>query len=465
MSKSKNSSNLDELLSAYIDGELTDEERAQVELRLENDPAARELVAEMRALSSTLRGLPREKLAEDIRLDVMDQIRSPTVVLPRDRVSLGRRIFWPVLAIAAALLLIFVQNEQANMEIAKAPGHAQEPRAEHRERPVPQLEAPAEATVSADEPADKPAEESPMLSGVEPAEAPDAAPEGALFDDVPEPEATIDRALDALAAENGELGVVHLTLTDLRAGAERFDELLISNGVQVIDEFAEAAGRSAIAPERASGMAAPDVGVLSSRAASPPATAGDLGGTTSESLPREPLPGNSDQPEMVLVEARPEQIEQILLTCQNDTEAIAAVNIDPTASGTNRTREKQRLLGYQQYARSARPAEEKSFQVTPAQQGVISVLNSIPNAPADPAVAGQLEQGWATKLRIEKSPPDLERVEQVVNERRGQVYNSAENSSRPQSYADLSKNSTDETKSVEQPMRVLFLLHPSEAAK
>ena len=57
---------------------------------------------------------------------------------------------------------------------------------------------------------------------------------------------------------------------------------------------------------------------------------------------------------MVLVEAPPEQIAQILYGCAQDTEAIEEVAVDPTASGMNNAPEKQRLSGYQQYSRAGR---------------------------------------------------------------------------------------------------------------
>ncbi len=47
-----------DMLSAYLDGELTDAERAQVETQLESSPEWREELAEVRAARDALRGLP-----------------------------------------------------------------------------------------------------------------------------------------------------------------------------------------------------------------------------------------------------------------------------------------------------------------------------------------------------------------------------------------------------------------------
>ena len=45
----------DEMISAYLDNELTDEERAQVEAWVKQDPAARELMEKLAQLRSQLR--------------------------------------------------------------------------------------------------------------------------------------------------------------------------------------------------------------------------------------------------------------------------------------------------------------------------------------------------------------------------------------------------------------------------
>ena len=60
-----------ELLSAYLDGELTAAEQVEVERLLAASPAARQLLEELRALSSTLQTLPQHKLGEDISQRVL----------------------------------------------------------------------------------------------------------------------------------------------------------------------------------------------------------------------------------------------------------------------------------------------------------------------------------------------------------------------------------------------------------
>jgi hypothetical protein len=61
-----------ELFSAYLDGELTAEEQAHVEQLLSASPDARQLLEELRALGSTLQGLPQQKPDEDLSVRVLE---------------------------------------------------------------------------------------------------------------------------------------------------------------------------------------------------------------------------------------------------------------------------------------------------------------------------------------------------------------------------------------------------------
>ena len=61
----------DELLSAYLDEELAPEERARVEAHLSSSPTARQLLEELRTVSSAIKGLPQESLPSDLRETVL----------------------------------------------------------------------------------------------------------------------------------------------------------------------------------------------------------------------------------------------------------------------------------------------------------------------------------------------------------------------------------------------------------
>ena len=119
----------DELFSAYLDGELTAAERAEMERLLAADPAARQLLEELRALSNTLQTLPREKLGEDLSRHVLrvaerrmltegapGQSEATSVPLARSlfRRFLNRRaVAWAGLAVAVAVMIAINERRQA----------------------------------------------------------------------------------------------------------------------------------------------------------------------------------------------------------------------------------------------------------------------------------------------------------------------------------------------------------------
>ncbi len=108
-----------ELLSAYVDGELTPQQQAQVERLLADDFAARQLVDELRAISGAVQSLPRYQLGEDLRDWVLREAQRrspPRAVAGRSGLRrLGeavvrtlvrpRNLAWAALATAIALML------------------------------------------------------------------------------------------------------------------------------------------------------------------------------------------------------------------------------------------------------------------------------------------------------------------------------------------------------------------------
>lgn len=159
----------DTWISAYLDGELTAAERAEFEHWLVGQPDAQRLLEELRAVSQTLQGLPRETLEPDFARRVLHQAELSVLLAdgqPRDGVlpfpltgpqSAGdaphgnasaapspgvdwgrwsRPLLWSSLAAAAALLIAFLtpstephsslaRNTQT-FEVAEAPAAAQE---------------------------------------------------------------------------------------------------------------------------------------------------------------------------------------------------------------------------------------------------------------------------------------------------------------------------------------------------
>ncbi len=123
-----------ELFSAYIDGELTAEEQADVEQILNDNPEARQLVDELRSLSSSLQSLPAYKLDEDLASRVLRQaeremLAEPAAPLPKfhqvdvpgvkptswaRRLLRPRNFAWSAVAIAVAVILMVDESDTNN---------------------------------------------------------------------------------------------------------------------------------------------------------------------------------------------------------------------------------------------------------------------------------------------------------------------------------------------------------------
>lgn len=122
----------DELLSAYLDGELSADERAAVEARLATDPAAQQLLHELRLVSQSVQALPTESLGRDLSEDIIRRAREakpaqaasattktstvedrsrPRDTMPKITIFNSRRAWiWASMALAAGLLIMIVQS-------------------------------------------------------------------------------------------------------------------------------------------------------------------------------------------------------------------------------------------------------------------------------------------------------------------------------------------------------------------
>jgi len=109
----------EELLSGYLDGELSSEEQALVESALSRDPQAQQLLEDLQQLRQCLQELPQEQPPEHARQHVLQQVRS----IPRvqeapasepvegkniARGSSSTRSMVPWLAAAAAALALMI---------------------------------------------------------------------------------------------------------------------------------------------------------------------------------------------------------------------------------------------------------------------------------------------------------------------------------------------------------------------
>lgn len=136
-----------ELLSAYLDGELPPTERAEVGRWLASDPAAQQLLDELRTLSGRLRSLPQRQVGVDLSQRVLEaaerQMLNPRPDVDARPVPAGnfwgtlrRRFLQPralawtaAILLVAAALTIFNPQPQAPRQVAQAPAPAAPPAA------------------------------------------------------------------------------------------------------------------------------------------------------------------------------------------------------------------------------------------------------------------------------------------------------------------------------------------------
>jgi hypothetical protein len=256
------------------------------------------------------------------------------------------------------------------------------------------------------------------------------------------------------------VGLVQLKLNDLRAGTERFDRMLYSNGIQVIDGAdtsarvemettpTDAVARD-IAPETADSSSAS--GVASRMEAPPERSDADKPSTQAE------------EPEMVLVEASPQQIENILQECNQDTATIQSVVIDETTVPESVNQPQQQFGQYRRFARSAPQVKSVGkLEVTPEQQAIITVLNS-PELNQMPQVSENVDelrqeaptqQAWAGRVRAGQVPPDAKQFQQQIASNRSWGLQGKG--------AHLKGVAPEQQNLAQQNMRVLFLLVPGD---
>ena len=131
----------DELLSAYLDGEVTAEERAAVETRLAASEADRRLLEELQALRGEFQSLPKAAVAEGfadrvVRTAVAAKGSEAAQVTPASTAGatrFKRSFHWSYWAAAAALglavcAMVIVRNWLPdNNNVVAGPGESQEP--------------------------------------------------------------------------------------------------------------------------------------------------------------------------------------------------------------------------------------------------------------------------------------------------------------------------------------------------
>jgi hypothetical protein len=446
----------DELLSAYVDDELTVEERALVEERLRVDPRAAQLVEELRSMSAAIRSLPRETLGRDLRASIQAAAAKAKAaaderhVLPmsgRERWANYRRgLVWSAITIAAALMLTFIQPDEIDRDqgdVAKvdpqAAGRNRQrvivadeelpPRGEMRAATAPQeagkplgAEGPSAGTPAAtsDSPADADAETSAATAA--PAQRALQEPSGALASrsrveeegladaavmqrDSFEPaapapmsaasEPTADKVKSALeTAPIAPPATVELALAASN-GVARFEELLYEQNIRLEDESGEAALQARDKLTEA-GAYSLNEQVEADR---DDASVADL------------QEGESAE---VLVEASPAQIDMLLFRCSSEPETFAEVNAPQSLTRTDafRRQSESRAAGKDAAATEYSFKKEQSGELSDAGGVLAGLPGSDPPdkykqqasaEQAQTAAAGGAERpealsGWARRL-------------------------------------------------------------------
>ena len=252
-----------ELFSAYIDGELTADEQAEVERILNDNPEAQQLVDELRSLSNSLQSLPAYKLNEDLAARVLRQaeqemLGQPSatplpkfhhVEVPQARsTSWARRLLrprnfaWSAVAIAVAIFLMLNDTGSSPDDVGNVAQGPMTIQPLDIEPMVEAVEAPAVPTVAE---APKPKlDESDSLAP--PPDVPDAVqPEPAptmVADTTPDaaPETT-EKPTEPKTGTNPLL-VLQCQLADGQVGHEALARLLEETGVVLDKPITEGSG-------------------------------------------------------------------------------------------------------------------------------------------------------------------------------------------------------------------------------
>ncbi|HQU43750.1 MAG TPA: zf-HC2 domain-containing protein [Pirellulales bacterium] len=372
----------DELLSAYLDGELTADERARVERMLAEQPESRQLVDELRAMKTSLERMPRARLGHDFADQVLRQAEKELLTTGgaeaaggdgASRVELAERgerrggftwqrmrrpLIWASLTLAAGLAIMFLDRDRAaRRQVALAPGAAGERDGGEIGAPAgaPAAEAPEHPlgrTQQAEEKSDHDRRSEPSASPNE-LGLDGASPEKGDASALRAPQAAKPRGPNAAPrdeplTEAAKDAREHATVAgdDMRANAAAAERLPFIAGDQTLvvwcyvtpgadydDSFRKLLAQQNIKWGEETPVAEPDSLARESL--------DDKVADTDEAL-RDP------NTELVLVEASEPQIEAVLEALDRDSDRVVAVDVEPAPD----------LPRQQQYFRYARGLEE-----------------------------------------------------------------------------------------------------------
>jgi anti-sigma factor RsiW len=372
----------DELLSAYLDDELALEERARVEQRLASDPAARQLLEQLRAVSHAVKELPTEPIGADIRDTVLRRAeRAMLISNPKGsaagdsvaaggdsladlhpRLTIGRSIrgwVWAGLATAAGLAI--VAFESSSNRDAQLPDTVAQRAVEAVDQAKPAPDAGTVAMAGKQDAPAEPAAPAPQAIVAAPQASTPAASDLATDkssarggeDRYGESAASASsfaarREFDneslaggrggAASASNTAVGllVVHVDVKPEAYEQRAFDRVLARNGI-TIEDSANDESKTLAAKSELSKDALPQ---LSARGAAPTnAPASQSAQVAAGRLERQLSDGSAatENTDLVLVEAPAAQIQSCLEELRRDDHNYAGVAVDEDQTDTNQT--------------------------------------------------------------------------------------------------------------------------------
>ncbi len=334
----------DEILSAYLDDELSADQRALVEARLAADAAARQTLDELRHVSQSVRNLPpasppRGDLRETILQRVGDTNRQPSGDVPaqtdkHDRlptVTVGRTRrgwVWASLAVAAGLLIMFLGRDPLEENDGQ-------PVALRGREPASRTAPPESTPPAPSQPAAR------DLAGTETTMSPAGSASTAVPATSADRFAGVQPLGPAEPLDEDDLVVVHVLAKREALENRTFDQLLLSNGIALEPEAA-IEGTPAAA-ERYRTMT----------------RSGGTGGRADV-----PAAETEADVDVVLVEAPPTKIKSFLSELNQDYAKYLSVSVDDSAPADKAlaAAPNKKLAGeLQQYNRGSVPQQQKEF--------------------------------------------------------------------------------------------------------
>lgn len=393
----------EELIGAYLDGELSPEERARAEQLLAESEESRQMLEELRALRARVQALPRHSLPADFSQRVLQRAEREMILgstVPagpreavarreppaRDTLPFGGRWVRPLVyagfaAAAALLIAVFLPNEtQQERNVASLPQHDTELHP-----------APAESALAVHNDDRRPSVSDMQKSAEGMPQAGHSAPAIRGESTVAGRKEAHDMAPAATPAPASEPGgrsgaaddllIVDLQVVRTALARGEFEQLLRSAEIQVAEEPQAVAAANPDAAEEA------DFGK-------------NLAGAKAKPFGETALPANA---ELFYVEATAEQLEALLATIDEKNEDFPALLVEPAASQKEQTQWRMRFRRIPASAQVEVAEEELSGDV---RERIARIMSTAP-ALADVAAADESAASTARRINVAADSPTV----------------------------------------------------------